>query len=95
LRPASGVVRDIFPKIEVNDGTSTPESATSFSFLVDDVSLNCVTRVFRGEKMGSLGGGGYNAGKHVDDFSEKKMSVDGGVDLGGGGTDAPSFLEMR
>jgi hypothetical protein len=46
--------------------------------------------------MGSLGGGGYNAGKHVDDFSDWKRSpVDGVIDLSGEGTNVGSFLEMR
>ena len=97
MRPASGLVTDILPKTEVNDSTSALEFATSFSFLADGVSLNRVTRVSRGEKMGSPGGGGYNAGKHVDEFSEwKRPLVDGVVDFSGGeGTDAGSFQEMR
>jgi len=58
LRPASGVVTDILPRMAVNDGISTLQFATEFSFLADGVSLNWVIRVFRGEKSGSPGGGG-------------------------------------
>jgi hypothetical protein len=58
LRPAPGVVTDILSKMIVNDGTSTLQLATDFSFLAYDVGLNWVIRVFRGEKSGSLGGGG-------------------------------------
>ena len=58
LWPAPGVVTDILPKTVVNDGTSTLQLATDFSFLADGVSLNWVIRVFRGEKLGSPGGGG-------------------------------------
>jgi hypothetical protein len=42
----------------VNDGTSTLQFATDFSFLADGVSLNRVIRFFRGERFGSPGGGG-------------------------------------
>lgn len=44
LRPASEVVTDILPRRAVN--TSTLQFANGFFFLVDGVSLNCVTRVF-------------------------------------------------
>ena len=44
LRPASEVVTDIFPRRAVN--RSTLLFANGFLFLVDGVSLNCVTRVF-------------------------------------------------
>jgi hypothetical protein len=44
LWPASEVVTDILPRRAVS--TSTLQFATGFLFLVDGVSLNCVTRVF-------------------------------------------------
>ena len=46
LRPASEVATDILPRRAVNEDTSTLQFANGFLFLVDGVSLNCVTRVF-------------------------------------------------
>jgi hypothetical protein len=45
-RPASEVITDIFPRRAVNEETSTLQFANGFLFLVNGVSLNCVTRVF-------------------------------------------------
>ena len=44
LRSASEFVTDILPRRAVN--TSTLQFANGFLFLLDGVSLNCVTRVF-------------------------------------------------